>query len=62
MGVRTTADEKVDEFKDHLNDAISALSAILIEDVYGSDEFKDEFVDKLNDAFNDLLKIKKMFR
>lgn len=38
--MRTTADEKKDEAKDHITDAYRLLLEVLDSDTYGHDEYK----------------------
>ena len=57
MSVRTTADEKRDTAKDHIKMATKNLSEIIVDKVWGSDEFSLEYENRLLTALFDLLKI-----
>lgn len=58
MSVRTEADEKLDETRDHLNHAIESLSEIVVDRCWGWDQFNDEYQEKLQQTLNALLKIR----
>lgn len=59
MGVRTTADEKLDSASDHIKDAIRDLSAIVIEECWGHDEYSEEYKDTIHEVLQELLALKK---
>jgi hypothetical protein len=58
MSVRTTADEKRDAAKDHVDAAIKNLSEIVIDQVYGSNEFSQEYNKRLFLAMSTLIEIR----
>ena len=60
MSVRTTADEKVDSIREHIDGALKDLSEILVDECDGHDEFNESFTDKLDLAFEGFRKMKKM--
>lgn len=59
MSVRTTADEKLDEAKDLINQAYKLLLEVLNPDTYGSDEYEEEYINTVHESVLDLLKIKR---
>lgn len=58
MSVTTTADEMLNSAKSHVKEAASALSQIVIDEVWGHDEFSEEYKEKIRESLNDLVKIK----
>ena len=56
MSVRTTADEKLDSAKEHLQQSINDLHDVLKPDTWGSSDFKDEAIDKFEAALSLLRK------
>lgn len=62
MGVRTTADEKIDETKEHIDDAIKSLRYALDMDTWGSDQYNDEYLGKLEKVLLKLHKIKRKIK
>jgi hypothetical protein len=58
MSVRTQADECLDRAKSGINDSITDLSQIVINRVWGSDEYKPEYKKKIDDSLITLLKIR----
>jgi hypothetical protein len=57
MSVITTADEKRDAAKDNIKAAIKNLSEIIVDEVWGSDDFNQEYKTKLFLAMSTLLEI-----
>jgi len=55
--IKTQADKHRDALKDNINDAIKNLSAIVIDQVWGWDEFSKEYLHTLQSTLNDLLYI-----
>ena len=55
MGVKTRADECLDELNEGLTQAINALDEIVVQQCWGHDEFKPDFQAKLVGAFNNLI-------
>lgn len=51
MSVVTTADEKLEETKEHLEQAKMLLSEILITKCWGSDEYSQEYQEKMMSLF-----------
>lgn len=58
MGVRTTADDKVDEAKDHVQKAIECLSEVVIRKCYGTDEYSVDYLNRLRKQLVVLLEIR----
>ena len=58
MGVRTSADEKVDEARQSIREAARALSQVVVEEVWGHDEYNNEFRTTLREVLNGLLDLK----
>ena len=58
MSVRTTADEKIEEAREHVGRAIEALQAPVIDQCWGWDDFNDEYQQKIQQALNTLLMIR----
>lgn len=58
MSVRTTADEKLDEARKHIYQAVLALNEIVILECYGHDDFDQDTKDKVRESFQNLLKIR----
>ena len=61
MSVRTTADEKVDEARSHVGDAVKCLSEIVIDKCWGHDDFNEEFRKKVKSVFLQLLELQEEF-
>lgn len=61
MGVRTTADEKRDKTKEHVQEATECLSEIVIGRCYGTDEYSIEYLNKLRGVLIGLLDIRDSF-
>ena len=59
MSTTTTADEKLQNAKEEINSAIKNLSEIVINQVWGYDEYREEYFDKMQSALTELLKIRK---
>lgn len=59
MSVRTAADEKIIEAKEHLAQAYKALLTVLDEDTWGHSEFDQEYIDTVKEAAFDVLKWKR---
>jgi len=58
MGVRTTADERRDKSKEHVNNAIAEIAQIVVDEVYGSEDYTDEYKLTLREVLNELLVIR----
>ena len=58
IGVTTTADERLAEAKEHLNDAYKCLMEVCNPETWGHNDFKDEYLEKLFEVNIDILKIK----
>lgn len=61
MSVRTTADEHLDKAKENIDEAIKNLHCIVVENVFGSDEYYQS-EDKFYQAYISLLEIKRSMR
>lgn len=59
MSVTTTADEKLHEARQHIADAIRSLSAIVIDECWGHDDFSKEYRNKIDTAFESLRQAKR---
>lgn len=55
MSVRTTADEKIDEAKDHIQEAIECISEVVINRCWGASEYTVEYRNKLRTQLVSLL-------
>ncbi len=58
MSVKTAAQENVDSTIKNVNDAISDLNKIVVEQCWGTDEFKDTFRNDLKQSFHELIEIR----
>lgn len=58
MSVRTTADEKRDAAKDNIENAIKNLSEIVVDKVWGYDDFTKEYKKELLMATLKLIEIR----
>lgn len=59
MGVRTTADEKLEEAREAVNKAVLALNEIVVLECWGHDEYDEKFRADIEAAFNRLRDIKR---
>lgn len=59
MSVKTTADEKLDAAKWNIRDAYQSLAEIVVQKIWGYDEFGSEYKDKIQEAMNTLLNLEK---
>lgn len=50
MSVRTQADEKIDQAREHAHDALMALNAVVIEQCWGHDDFIPTRIQELEKA------------
>jgi hypothetical protein len=57
MSVRTSADEHLDSAKEYLNLAILNLNKIVVERVWGAEEFSKEYTEIMTETMFELLKI-----
>lgn len=60
MSVRTTADEKRDEAKQHLKEAFNCLIIVTDEDTYGANEYNDHYKEALEEALMLIRKARKL--
>lgn len=58
MGVVTTADDKIEELKQHLNEAYKAVTIVLDDNTWGHDHFTKEYLDKLLEVMLDIVNVK----
>jgi hypothetical protein len=58
MSVRTVADEKLEAFKKHLDNAIPCLSEIVCGRCWGHEDFSKEYHEKLKQSLIDCLEIR----
>ena len=61
MSVRTTADEKVDQARHHIQEAIERLSEVVISRCYGTSEYSEDYLSKLCRQLIRLLEIRDSF-
>ena len=61
MGVRTAADEKIDEAKDHVQQALECLTGVVIDTCYGTSEYSARYLNKLRRVLVRLLDIRDSF-
>lgn len=54
MSVRTTADEKLDEVRNHITAALKAMDEVVIQRCWGWDDFNDEARARHRQLFRDL--------
>jgi hypothetical protein len=59
MGVRTTADEKLDAADEHMRQAVMALSEIVVDECYGHDEYNAEFSATINQTMFSLIELRR---
>jgi len=59
MSVRTTADEKRDEAKYHINMAYECLLEVLDPDTWGHNEYDDKYFETIEKTLIKLLKLKR---
>jgi hypothetical protein len=59
MGVTTTADEKIMEARNGVDQAYRAILTVLDPDTWGHGDFNSEYIEKLHFIQLELLKIKK---
>ena len=59
MSVRTSADAKRDEAKEHIKDALKCLTEVT-DETWGYEDYNDDYKDKLEESINLLRKIKRM--
>lgn len=61
MGVRTTADEKIDEAKNHIQQAIECLSKVIVDGCWGTSEYQAKYLNKLRRQLIMLLDVRDSF-
>lgn len=59
MSVNTTADDKLNEVRKNIKDAIDNLNCIVVEQYWGHDEYTKEFHDIIYDTFHKLIEIRR---
>lgn len=59
MSVITEADRKIQEAKNHLANAYSALLVVLDESTHGHHDLRTDFIDDVNEMAGDILKMKR---
>lgn len=59
MSVDTTADEKRDEVKKHVEQSLSLLKEIIVDEVWGYDDFSSDYKELLDECMAYLLKVKR---
>lgn len=62
MSVTTEADEIIESIKKDIDSAIKSLSEIIIDRVWGYDDYGDDYKDNLANAMHDLLKLRSVFK
>jgi len=58
MSVHTTADERLAEARDHLNQAITALAEIVVNQCSGHDSWNAGFRSKMRKSLADLINVR----
>lgn len=61
MGVRTTADERIDKAQQAIIEAQDALGDVIFHKVWGSHEYKPEFEEFMNKLHEKLSKWRRKF-
>jgi len=56
MSVQKDADKALDDAKDHISKAIKSLSEIIVDQVWGYDDWTDTYTKKIQDSFYALIK------
>lgn len=59
MSVRTPADEKRDEAKEHISEAYKCLLDTLNPDTWGSDQFSKEYIATMEESLLMLIRLKR---
>jgi hypothetical protein len=62
MSVQTTADEKIDLAEESVKDATLALSEVVIQECWGSEDLSDHRLLELRECLNELILIKARLR
>jgi len=60
MSVRTTADDALENAREHILDAYKSLLVVINPDTWGSDCYSVEFNKKIMDAMNQLNELRKL--
>lgn len=58
MGTRTTADERIDDAREHVRLALDSLQDVVVGECWGHDDYAAEFQSNLLGAFHELLTIR----
>lgn len=58
MGVRTTADESLDRADTHIKDAIRELAEIVVNQVWGHEEYNHEYREKIKKSLTQLIEVR----
>lgn len=61
MSVRTTADEKIDEAKEHVQEALECLLEVVVNNPWGTSEYSQDYLQKLRRQLNTLLDVRDDF-
>ena len=62
MSVTTTAEEHKEKAKENVNDAITNIAAIVIDEVWGAESYSSEYLAMLTIILSDLLKIRELMK
>jgi len=62
MSVRTTADERIESARTHLDAAYKDILEVLDDNTWGHSEYTDAFIDKLHALALELLKLKRVLK
>jgi len=62
VSVRTTADEKLEQAKHHVLEAIKALQEIVVGECDGHDDYRQDYEESIHWAHQQLLEIRKRLR
>lgn len=58
MGVRTTADEKLDSASEHIKAAAQDLSSVVLDECWGFDDYRAGYTAEIHSALNTLILLK----
>ncbi len=59
MSFRTTAQEKIDNAREHVKLAIADLGEIVVNECYGTDELSDEVLQTCTEVLQELIGIRR---
>ena len=62
MSVTTTADEHKEKAKENISDAIANIGVIVIDEVWGTEQYTDEYLAMLTTTLSKLLVIRGLMK